>query len=165
MIVCTVLLLVLLATLLPLRLKLGITLVPDGLSAHVAVRLYGIKVFDEQVFVQQGMLVFSGSVSQCMRIVDLDFSGGTELFKAIAVERIDLLSRVGLLNSPVFVCFVRLFTSAVGKIAAFVNVDVGSVSVPTVGKTEICVAAKITTSLCEIGICLLNQAFSVKRAD
>ena len=157
MIVSTVLLLILLAVLLPLRITAYVAAVPDALSADIRVRLFGIPVFVEHVSVRQGMLVFEGSVGECIRIVDINLLGGNELVKAINLKRIDVLVRPSLLATPQNVALMSALGIVSGHLAAFTHVDVGSVVSPTVGDTQLCMHACLYTDLLELGICLIRN--------
>ena len=76
MIAVTIVLLLVLAVLAPIRVRVYATFCPSELTAEVKVRLYFAKIFVEKAAVQGGMIVLSGTIGDCVRLVDVDMSGG-----------------------------------------------------------------------------------------
>ena len=95
MIAVTIVLLLVLAVLAPIRVRVYATFCPSELTAEVKVRLYFAKIFVEKAAVQGGMIVLSGTIGDCVRLVDVDMSGGVDLTSALR------LTSCGCLCGPV----------------------------------------------------------------
>ena len=155
MIAVTIVLLLVLAVLAPIKVRVYATFCPSELTAEVKVRLYFAKIFVEKATVQGGMIVLSGTIGDCVRLVDVDMSGGVDLTKCVTLDELRLLVRPGLL-SVTATTVLPVVCSVVGDIAAFTHAKFGVCVQPTIGKTDFHVMAKVTTNLAEVGLYLLG---------
>lgn len=155
MIAVTIVLLLVLAVLAPIKVRLYATFCPSQLTAEVKVRLYFAKIFDEKVAVQGGMIVLSGTFGDCVRLVDVDMSGGVDLTKCVTLDELRLLVRPSLL-SVTATTVLPVVCSAVGDVAAFARAKFGVCVQPTCDKTDFHVLAKVTTNLAEVALYLFG---------
>ncbi len=157
MIISTVFLILLLLLLAPIRLNIGVELVPSDIMLKVKVRTRFLSVFEERFLVQQGMIIASGTISDCLKLTDLDFNGGLDLTKCITVDRLDVGICPSVCGSPVEMTAYNLASSLIGTAALFTHTQLNAVTLPTCDKSRICLAAKVSSNLTEILAYLVGQ--------
>ena len=163
MITCTVLLVFLLLVLAPIRLLVGAEVCPSDVSLKVHVRTRLLRVFEERFSLQDGMIVCSGTIKDCLRIADLDFDGGLDLTKCITLDRLDVGFCPNLCGSPVETTAYNLLAAFVGIAALFTHIQLYVTSMPSYGQSKVCAAAKVSSNLAEILAYVARHMFATKK--
>ena len=163
MITCTVFLILLLLVLAPIRLLVGAEVCPSDISLKVRVRTRLFRVFDERFAVQDGMIVCSGTIKDCLRLSDLDFDGGLDLTKCITLDRLDVGFCPNLCGSPIETTAYNLLAAFLGNAALFTHTQLYVTAAPTYGQSKVCAAAKVSSNLAEILAYVARHMFAAKK--
>lgn len=121
MIVATIVLLIVTLLLLPLRLSVRAEINFTQLYVAISARLWGIKIFTERLFVEDGKLQYQGSINGT--VVSIKGGGnssvGAKLIKSVCIEEVGVLTvhRINTVQSIIAVLCMQTIFSTINSIA------------------------------------------------
>lgn len=144
---------------LPIRIRIGGSIVPRLLQVDVCAKLFGLPVFAEKITVKIGKLVCEGTIDVEFSLTDFDPSAGIALYKCITLDELRLCACVNFATvSPVaMVSALSYFRTAIAVFSHFAALGVSYTESPSQDDNHLVFDLLVRLSVGELLICLIKE--------